>query len=151
MKRQLRVPLGDLQEYQPIRLSKLASDRGAMRAKRERNMRTRPPRAALRRLNSTQETSAKTSGKSYERMIGFSLAMFDQAQEYRRVNRALLGTSAEAVVRRGIHSVLAGIIERELKRELQYSLTRTVGTLSRIHLCLSADVEAERKTSCLAA
>jgi hypothetical protein len=52
-------------------------------------------------------------------MIGFSLAMFDRAQEYRRVNRALLGTSAEAVVRRGIHSVLAGIIERELKRELQ--------------------------------
>lgn len=55
----------------------------------------------------------------YERIIGFSLAMFEHAQEYRRVNRALLGSTAEAAVRRRIHSVLAGIVSRELKLELQ--------------------------------
>jgi hypothetical protein len=45
--------------------------------------------------------------------------MFQHASEYRRVNRALLGSSAEAVVRRRIHSVLAGIVSRELKAALQ--------------------------------
>jgi AcrR family transcriptional regulator len=70
-------------------------------------------------LESAQEVSAKGSGKSYERIIGFSLAMFEHALEYRRVNRALLGSSAEAVVRRRIHSVLAGIVSRELRLRLQ--------------------------------
>lgn len=70
-------------------------------------------------LESAQVASATISGKSYERIIGFSLAMFEHAQEYRRVNRALLGSSAEVVVRRRIHSVLAGIVSRELKLELQ--------------------------------
>jgi AcrR family transcriptional regulator len=70
-------------------------------------------------LESAKEASATVPGKSYERIIGFSLAMFEHAQEYRRVNRALLGSTAEAVVRRRIHSVLAGIVSRELKLELQ--------------------------------
>jgi AcrR family transcriptional regulator len=70
-------------------------------------------------LESAHETPATLPGKSYERIIGFSLAMFEHAQEYRRVNRALMGSTAEAVVRRRIHSVLAGIIWRELKLELQ--------------------------------
>jgi len=70
-------------------------------------------------LESVQEASTTVPGKSYERMIGFSLAMFEHAHEYRRVNRALLGSDAEAVVRRRIHSVLAGIVWRELKLELR--------------------------------
>jgi AcrR family transcriptional regulator len=70
-------------------------------------------------LESVQEASPTVHGKSYERIIGFSLAMFEHAHEYRRVNRALLGSDAEAVVRRHIHSVLAGIVWRELKLELQ--------------------------------
>ena len=78
-------------------------------------------------LESVQTTSMTVSGKSYERIIGFSLAMFEHAHEYRRVNRALLGSSAEAVVRRRIQSVLAGIVGRELKLELQ---NRKRGNLS---------------------
>ncbi len=70
-------------------------------------------------LESVQTTSTTVPGKSYERMIGFSLAMFEHANEYRWVNRALLGSGAEAVVRRRIHSVLAGIVWRELKLELR--------------------------------
>ena len=70
-------------------------------------------------LESVQGASAIVPGKSYERIIGFSLAMFEHAHEYRRVNRALLGSDAEAVVRRRIQSVLAGIVSRELKLELQ--------------------------------
>lgn len=70
-------------------------------------------------LESVQTTSTTPPGKSYERIIAFSPAMFEHAHEYRRVNRALLGSDAEAVVRRRIHSVLAGIVWRELKLELQ--------------------------------
>jgi AcrR family transcriptional regulator len=70
-------------------------------------------------LETMQEASATVPGKSYERIIGFSLHMFEHAHEYRRVNRALLGSNAEAVVRRRIHSVLAGIVWQELKLELE--------------------------------
>ena len=70
-------------------------------------------------LESVQTTTTTLPGKSYERIIGFSLAMFEHAHEYRRVNRALLGSHAEAVVRRRIHSILAGIVSRELELELR--------------------------------
>lgn len=70
-------------------------------------------------LESAHGGSRTAPANSYERIIGFSLPMFEHALEYRRVNRALLGSSAEAVVRRRIHSVLSGIVSRELKRELQ--------------------------------
>lgn len=70
-------------------------------------------------LESAEGASTTPPGKSYERIIRFSLPMFEHAQEYRRINRALLGSSAEAVVRRRIHSVLAGIVSRELKLELE--------------------------------
>lgn len=70
-------------------------------------------------LESVQEASQGASRNSYERIIGFSLPMFEHALEYRRVNRALLGSGAESVVRRRIHFVLAGIVSRELKLVLQ--------------------------------
>jgi len=70
-------------------------------------------------LQSAQAASAVPAGKSYERIIGFSLAMFEHANEYRGVFRALLGSNAEAVVRRHIHSVVGELIYDELKGELQ--------------------------------
>lgn len=70
-------------------------------------------------LESRQEVARAVPDKSYERMIAFSLPMFEHAQEFRRVQRALQGSSAETVMRRCIHSVLAGIVRRELKLELQ--------------------------------
>ena len=77
-------------------------------------------------LDSTQAAHGTAPGKSYEKIIGFSSAMFEHAQEYRRVNRALLGSSAEAVVRRRIHSVLAGFVSRELKSELEQRKGRRI-------------------------
>ncbi|HEV2398601.1 MAG TPA: TetR-like C-terminal domain-containing protein, partial [Candidatus Sulfotelmatobacter sp.] len=59
------------------------------------------------------------SGKSYERIVGFSLAMFEHVNESRRVIRALLGSNAETVVRRHLHSALAAIIHPEVKTEFQ--------------------------------
>jgi AcrR family transcriptional regulator len=49
----------------------------------------------------------------------FSLAMFEHAYEYRAVNRALLGSSAEAIVRRQVHSALVGVIGQEVKIAMQ--------------------------------
>jgi AcrR family transcriptional regulator len=60
-------------------------------------------------LKSAQEAAAALPRKSYER-IGFSLAMFEQVYEYRHVNRALLGSNVESVVRRHIHSALVALV-----------------------------------------
>jgi AcrR family transcriptional regulator len=74
-------------------------------------------------LAAAQEAAAANPGKSFERIIGFSLAMFEHAREYRAVNRALLGSSAEAVVRRQIHSALSAVVNPEVK--LQFQKRRT--------------------------
>jgi AcrR family transcriptional regulator len=70
-------------------------------------------------LTSAQAASTAVPAKSYEKIIGFSLAMFEHANEYRAVNRALLGSTAEAVVRRHFHSALVAIIGQEIRMELQ--------------------------------
>ncbi|HEV2223483.1 MAG TPA: TetR/AcrR family transcriptional regulator [Candidatus Acidoferrales bacterium] len=70
-------------------------------------------------LASVQASSGAASGKSYERIVGFSLAMFEHVNESRRVIRALLGSNAETVVRRHLHSALAAIIHPEVKTEFQ--------------------------------
>jgi len=80
-------------------------------------------------LNSAQAASAAPPGKSYERIIGFSLAMFEHANEYQRVNRALLGSDAEAIVRRQIHSVLAGLVRKEVETEFR-KLKRATSAVS---------------------
>lgn len=70
-------------------------------------------------LESAQQVSARATEKPYEKIIGFSLPMFEHAQEYRRVNRALSGSKAESIVRRRIHSVLDKIVRQQLHFELQ--------------------------------
>lgn len=70
------------------------------------------------RLASAQ-ASAAASSKSYERIIGFSLAMFEHVNEYRRVLRALLHSNGEVIVRRHLHSALAGLIQPEVKALLR--------------------------------
>jgi AcrR family transcriptional regulator len=70
-------------------------------------------------LQSAQEGAVPAPGKSYEKIIAFSLAMFEHGHEYRAVNRALLGSHAEAVVRRQIHSALVAIVGQELKVQFQ--------------------------------
>jgi len=70
-------------------------------------------------LQSAQAAGKAMPGKSYEKIIGFSLAMFEHANEYRAVNRALMGSQAEAVVRRQIHATLEGIVGPEVKAAMQ--------------------------------
>jgi hypothetical protein len=70
-------------------------------------------------LHAAQAVAAAPRGKAYERIIGFSLALFEHICEYRAVNRALLGSNAEAVVRRHIHSALVAVVQEEVSLELQ--------------------------------
>jgi AcrR family transcriptional regulator len=70
-------------------------------------------------LKAAQAAAVVTPAKSYEKIIGFSLPMFEHAFEYRAVNRALLGSSAEAVVRRQIHAALAGVIAQEVRLAME--------------------------------
>lgn len=62
---------------------------------------------------------AATSGKPYERIVRFSLAMFEHVNEYRRVLRGLLDSNGETVVRRHLHSALVGVIQPEVKAQLR--------------------------------
>lgn len=71
------------------------------------------------RLASAQASSTAASGMSYERIIGFSLGMFKHVNEYRHVLRGLLGSNAETVVRRHLHSALIGVIQPEVKTQLR--------------------------------
>jgi hypothetical protein len=70
-------------------------------------------------VRSAQEAFTAPPGKSYEKIIGFSLAMFEHAYEYRAVQRAMLGSNAEPVVRRQIRGALAAVIRQEGKTEFQ--------------------------------
>ena len=70
-------------------------------------------------LKTAQATAREFPGKSHEKIIGFSLAMFEHAHEYRAVNRALLGSHAEAIVRRQVHSALEGIVGPEIKAAME--------------------------------
>jgi AcrR family transcriptional regulator len=70
-------------------------------------------------LNSVQSASAAPPGRPYERILGFSLAMFEHASGHRELLRALLGSSAEPVVRREIYSVLTAVVGQEVEKELQ--------------------------------
>src|SRR5215469_11888929 len=70
-------------------------------------------------LHWSQAAAAAPPGKAYERIIGFSLAMFEHVYEYRAVNRAMLGSNAEAVVRRYIHSALVTVVDQEVRVEFR--------------------------------
>jgi AcrR family transcriptional regulator len=70
-------------------------------------------------VRSAQAAFTAPPGKSYEKIIGFSLAMFEHAYEYRAVQRAMLGSNAEPIVRRQIHGALAAVIGQEVKSEFQ--------------------------------
>lgn len=70
-------------------------------------------------MKSAQAARAVPADKPYEKIIGFSEAMFEHANQYRSVHRALLGSGAEAVVRRHLHSILTEVIGREIESQLQ--------------------------------
>jgi AcrR family transcriptional regulator len=72
-----------------------------------------------RHVRFAQAAAEAPAGKPYEKIIGFSLAMFEHASQFRAMHRALLGSGAETVVRRRLHSVLTDVVSREIENQLQ--------------------------------
>ena len=66
-----------------------------------------------------QRDAVATSGEIRDQRWRFSLGMFEHVYEYRAVNRAMLGSNAEAVVRRYIHSSLVTVVDQEVRAELR--------------------------------
>jgi AcrR family transcriptional regulator len=67
----------------------------------------------LRQVQDSDETQALAGD---ERVIGFSLAMFEHAHDSRRLYRALLGSEAASIVHRRIEKVIAEVVRREAKK-----------------------------------
>lgn len=70
-------------------------------------------------LEAAQKRTAAVSDKPYERIIGFSLAMFEHAYTYREVYRTLVRSQAEGLVLQYIPAMLSGLIRDEVKSELR--------------------------------
>ena len=74
----------------------------------------------LRGMLQTAQVAASTvPSKPYEKIIGFSLTMFEHAYEYRGVWKALLVSRAGAVVRQNIQEMLADLIRDGYRKEFQ--------------------------------
>jgi AcrR family transcriptional regulator len=67
-------------------------------------------------LHQVQESEPVQKLPGNERVIGFSLAMFEHAHDSRRLYRALLGSEAASIVHRRIEKVIAEVVRREAKK-----------------------------------
>lgn len=70
-------------------------------------------------LQTAQASASSASAKPYEKIIGFSTAMFEHAYEFRGVWKAMLGSRAGAIVRQNIQKMLADLVRDGVKKELQ--------------------------------
>ena len=68
-------------------------------------------------LEAAQEAAPAVSGRSYERIIGFSQAMFAHAHGYRPVYCALIRSQAGPVVRQRIQKLISDLIREELRKQ----------------------------------
>jgi AcrR family transcriptional regulator len=69
----------------------------------------------LGHLKEAQESSAATSSKKYERVIGFSLAMFEHAHGGRRLYKALSGGQGWMIVQSHIEEMLIQMMKKEAR------------------------------------
>ena len=73
--------------------------------------------AGLHLLRDTLEAARAgehaATGRPYERIIGFSLAMFEHAYEYREVYRVLVGSQAGGLVLQYFPAMIAGLVRDE--------------------------------------
>jgi AcrR family transcriptional regulator len=78
--------------------------------------------SGIHELRDTLESaveSERSPTKRHEAVIGFSLAMFQHASEYREVYHALLNTQGWPIFRQRLEEIFDEIIRRECKAEIQ--------------------------------
>lgn len=66
-------------------------------------------------LQDAQKTAASTSTHSYEKVIGFSLAMFEHANDHREVFFSLIGGQGWAIVSRNLEEIIVQLMKKEAR------------------------------------
>jgi AcrR family transcriptional regulator len=70
-------------------------------------------------LGSVQATGVPTSGKGYERVIRFSLPVFEHIHQHRRTVGAKMGSKGRAILHEHLQQVLAELIADDVRKYLQ--------------------------------
>jgi AcrR family transcriptional regulator len=70
-------------------------------------------------LRSVQSAKPPSSAKRYERMIWFSLPIFEYHDQHRRTGKAKIGTRGRAILHEHLQKVLAELIADDVRKELQ--------------------------------
>ena len=74
-------------------------------------------------LEKAQAADLPPTAKAHERIIAFSLAMFEHADEYRLVFQATRSSQAGSIIRNQLYRTVTKLIERELKKQLRGAST----------------------------
>lgn len=73
----------------------------------------------LREMLHDVQAKIPAAAQPYEKVIGFSPAMFEHLYEYRNEWKALRGSQAGVIVRQSIEKIIGSLVEREFKAEFQ--------------------------------
>ncbi len=66
-------------------------------------------------LQAAQKTAASTSAHSYEKVIGFSLAMFEHAHDHKDVFISLAGGHGWTIVSRNLEDIIVQLMKKEAR------------------------------------
>lgn len=66
-------------------------------------------------LKNAQKTAASTSTHSYEKVIGFSLAMFEHAHDHKDVFLSLVGGHGWTIVSRNMEEIIVQLMKKEAR------------------------------------
>ena len=66
-------------------------------------------------LRNAQMTTPTPSNKSYEKVIGFSLAMFEHAHDHKKLYRSLVSGPGWVIVRQRIEEILVQLMKEEAR------------------------------------
>jgi AcrR family transcriptional regulator len=70
-------------------------------------------------LRSVQSTKLPSSAKRYERIIWFSLPIFEYHDQHKRTGEAKIGTRGRAILHEHLQKVLAELIADDVRKDLQ--------------------------------
>lgn len=73
----------------------------------------------LREILRGVQTKTPADAQPYEKVIGFSRAMFEHLYEYRNEWKALSGSQAGIIVRQSVQDMISNLVEQEFKGEFQ--------------------------------
>ena len=70
-------------------------------------------------LHSVHSTGLPSSATRYEKIIWFSLPIFEYHEQHRRTGQARMGTRGRAIIHEHLQNVLAELIAEDVRKDLQ--------------------------------